>query len=202
MNYKQSKFYINQLLQAEPDDLSVLAISLADWFLTNYENNLEGTPEDEYDLRLMSAPMGCAALLNYVAEAVVLLSKAYDGDTYNNEFEWPDELETVGGATQAYNIAHICMTDFCLTREEFVDAAQQISLVLLGVAEAISADDRRVIAMSVVGTVMDEIPVSVQKEISDEVLALFASHGIELESTLVNFQQPTDGIGESNVIIS
>ena len=202
MNFTQSKFYINHIMNSDADDISLMAVSVGEWFLDCIESGVsEEFPEDERELQLMSAPAACATLLSITSECLADMgSEMEDLGTYDGRFEWDDDEDMVPGVTQAFHIGHKLMTEDEFTPEQFALAAKQMYLVLQGVAHAITQDDRRAVAVRIVGTIPDEISPEVQKEICDDIHAVFASRGIDLTNTLINVSQPsTDGKGSANV---
>jgi hypothetical protein len=205
MNFNNCATYVDRALAGDPDPASTIALSVAAWFFDEALKTVKHFDDVERDLHLMSAPQACSLLcrliVNGLGETVIEVMRMQDnGPTYDGRFDSEvdidDGTELDPGRLQAYQIAHICLTDHEVSLEDYQEYAIRIAHLLMGIADTFESPDMKTISLSLVGMIPEKLELSKQSEIADAIMKVFDDHSVELSNSVLNFYQLSDDIEE------
>jgi hypothetical protein len=205
MNFNNCATYVDRALAGDPDPASTIALSVAAWFFDEALKTVKHFDDVERDLHLMSAPQACSLLcrliVNGLGETVIEVMRMQDnGSTYDGRFDSEvdidDGTELEPGQLQAYQIAHICLTDHEVSLENYQEYAIRIAHLLMGIADTFESPDMKTISLSLVGMIPEKLESSKQSEIADAIMKVFDDHSVDLSNSVLNFYQLNDDIEE------
>ena len=205
MNFNNCATYVDRALAGDPDPASTIALSVAAWFFDEALKTVKHFDDAERDLHLMGAPQACSLLcrliVNGLGDTVIEVMRmqddcpTYDG-RFDSEVDIDDGTELEPGQLQAYQIAHICLTDHEVLLENYQEYAIRIAHLLMGIADTFESPDMKTISLSLVGMIPEKLESSKQSEIADAIMKVFDDHSVELSNSVLNFYQLSDDIEE------
>lgn len=205
MNFDNCATYIDRALAGDPDPASTIALSVAAWFFDEALKTVDHFDEMERDLQLMSAPQACSLLcrliVNGLGDTVIEVMRMLDnGPTYDGRFDSEvdidDGSELCPGQLQAYQIAHICLTDHEVSLEDYQEYASRIALLLMGIADTFESPDMKTMSLSLVGMIPEKLESTKQAQIADAIMKVFHDHDVELSNSVLNFYQLNENMEE------
>jgi hypothetical protein len=205
MNFNNCATYVDRALAGDPDPASTIALSVAAWFFDEALKTVKHFDDAERDLHLMGAPQACSLLcrliVNGLGDTVIEVMRmqddcpTYDG-RFDSEVDIDDGTELEPGQLQAYQIAHICLTDHEVLLENYQEYAIRIAHLLMGIADTFESPDMKTISLSLVGMIPEKLESSKQSEIADAIMKVFHDHSVDLSNSVLNFYQLSDDIEE------
>lgn len=205
MNFNNCATYIDRALAGDPDPASTMALSVAAWFFDEALKTVKHFDDAERDLHLMGAPDACSLLCRLIVNAlgdtvIEVMSMQDNGSTYDGRFDSEvdidDGSELQPGQLQAYQIAHICLTDQEVSLEDYHEYVARIAILLMGIADTFESPDMKTISLSLVGMIPEALEPSQQNKIADAILKVFHDHSVDISNSVLNFYQLNENIEE------